>query len=514
MSTWYNYSQIKKLKQQDRPEINIDTRVPGVSDDILQGYYVGSKWLNASTMQEYVLLDSTAGAASWVPVSTTSLGGSGTSLAGAEIIYYVDPSGDDSSAIAGDRSQPWASPKTASEQAFTDFAADPDKKTRAVYAKRGYYDLGTSTTNVAIVYPGIPFYAHEEAIFAWDNVGTGGWGIISDRRGAGDYFVDGGQYYSTVNNRNTGRNPVMFNQSVESNLTIKNARFSSYSLARNSTPRKGKQFRFINCNIVLDSMLNSHLSIVHEDCVFENGKMFWMDSSVGGSYRYENCVFQLQSFSDFSSSVEVRDLDGVLQFTMSYGIDGPVQTDTSALTAQQIADQDNGSWSGSPEQVAAIDFYPPRTLFGGAPKADFSIDIVNPIIIVGKENHPAIRVISDDYEASVNVRITGATLENESGGTIYSTLIGKRTANLENPKLELSLAVDSSMYSPITRTGYFDFVDPSNPLNNYSATVAPAVGDDEEDGYSVGSKWYDTVGGTLHECVDATAGAAVWITIG
>jgi hypothetical protein len=46
---------------------------------------------------------------------------------------------------------------------------------------------------------------------------------------------------------------------------------------------------------------------------------------------------------------------------------------------------------------------------------------------------------------------------------------------------------------------------------NYSATAAPAVGDDSADGYRIGSMWIDVNDDEVYRCVDDTVGAAVWI---
>jgi len=48
------------------------------------------------------------------------------------------------------------------------------------------------------------------------------------------------------------------------------------------------------------------------------------------------------------------------------------------------------------------------------------------------------------------------------------------------------------------------------PLNNYVATTAPTTGDDSGDGYSVGSRWVDTVTTEVYVCISAALGAAVW----
>lgn len=46
--------------------------------------------------------------------------------------------------------------------------------------------------------------------------------------------------------------------------------------------------------------------------------------------------------------------------------------------------------------------------------------------------------------------------------------------------------------------------------NNYAAIVAPAATDDSASGYSIGSRWIDTVLKQEHVLVDATPTAAVW----
>lgn len=50
------------------------------------------------------------------------------------------------------------------------------------------------------------------------------------------------------------------------------------------------------------------------------------------------------------------------------------------------------------------------------------------------------------------------------------------------------------------------------PLNNFGATTEPGVGDDDLDGYEVGSLWWrdQANNDALYICADATTGAAVW----
>ena len=46
---------------------------------------------------------------------------------------------------------------------------------------------------------------------------------------------------------------------------------------------------------------------------------------------------------------------------------------------------------------------------------------------------------------------------------------------------------------------------------NYAGTAAPGAGDDNADGYRVGSMWIDITNDEAYRCVDDTTGAAVWI---
>jgi hypothetical protein len=53
-------------------------------------------------------------------------------------------------------------------------------------------------------------------------------------------------------------------------------------------------------------------------------------------------------------------------------------------------------------------------------------------------------------------------------------------------------------------------IDANSPLNNFAATSNPAVIDDANDGYSVGSRWVNITTDNIYQCVDATVGAAIW----
>ena len=49
--------------------------------------------------------------------------------------------------------------------------------------------------------------------------------------------------------------------------------------------------------------------------------------------------------------------------------------------------------------------------------------------------------------------------------------------------------------------------------NNLAGEAAPAVTDDADAGYRIGSLWIDVTNDDAYICVDATADAAVWVQI-
>lgn len=72
---------------------------------------------------------------------------------------------------------------------------------------------------------------------------------------------------------------------------------------------------------------------------------------------------------------------------------------------------------------------------------------------------------------------------------------------------------DIAVTDPVTAATIndrLDELDAAIKINNYAATAAPTINDDEGDGYSVGSRWFDTTSNRIWECIDPSAGAAVW----
>jgi hypothetical protein len=90
--------------------------------------------------------------------------------------------------------------------------------------------------------------------------------------------------------------------------------------------------------------------------------------------------------------------------------------------------------------------------------------------------------------------------------TLFSTIT--LFAGQKNP-VEYDISTDECPYD-LDFTGAIKFKGITKPLDNFSATTAPTVNDDSEDGYSKGSRWFDIANQKLYVCYDATTGAAVW----
>jgi hypothetical protein len=54
---------------------------------------------------------------------------------------------------------------------------------------------------------------------------------------------------------------------------------------------------------------------------------------------------------------------------------------------------------------------------------------------------------------------------------------------------------------------------PLFPVSNYVATADPVAGNDNTQGYGIGSQWLNTSNNNLWECVSASTGAAVWVCV-
>lgn len=119
---------------------------------------------------------------------------------------------------------------------------------------------------------------------------------------------------------------------------------------------------------------------------------------------------------------------------------------------------------------------------------------------------------TEDFEKKLTVKeMLAPYIEDSTLGTDAGDLIFRPTAN--DHWTNLKKGTDGDLLTMVA--GFPAWADPaSGVLNKYDATTAPVVGDDSDDGYSVGSHWYDITADVFYVCLDATVGAAVWQEIG
>jgi hypothetical protein len=99
--------------------------------------------------------------------------------------------------------------------------------------------------------------------------------------------------------------------------------------------------------------------------------------------------------------------------------------------------------------------------------------------------------------------------EYNGGTTYFENSIVKEAGTV---KLYKSLTDDNTGNALTDAAEWVELadLDTINRLDNWVGTVAPDADNDETEGYSQGSKWYDTVGGEAYLCVDPSESAAIW----
>ncbi len=107
-----------------------------------------------------------------------------------------------------------------------------------------------------------------------------------------------------------------------------------------------------------------------------------------------------------------------------------------------------------------------------------------------------------------------------ASGQIAVTPNNKRFEVMEDEGLlsevdagNLALEVDGTLLSPQQTASFIaPSVESTPSLGNYASLVDPSISDDSDSGYSVGSRWVNTVSSVEFVCTDASPGAAVWVS--
>lgn len=97
-------------------------------------------------------------------------------------------------------------------------------------------------------------------------------------------------------------------------------------------------------------------------------------------------------------------------------------------------------------------------------------------------------------------------IEEAIGATGWYTIAsqGEAEAGTENTKQMTPLRVAQAIAALAGGSGV---------QNNWSASVDPVATNDTTEGYAPGSSWFNSVGGDLFRCTDATEDAAVWVNV-
>ena len=98
---------------------------------------------------------------------------------------------------------------------------------------------------------------------------------------------------------------------------------------------------------------------------------------------------------------------------------------------------------------------------------------------------------------------TATTATTANAGDSATAFFSSGTIEHERGGLEADVSgYDGVMKITGGSTGYIKY--------NFGTSIAPDADNDVDEGYSVGSKWYDTTADVEYTCLDATDGAAVW----
>lgn len=115
-------------------------------------------------------------------------------------------------------------------------------------------------------------------------------------------------------------------------------------------------------------------------------------------------------------------------------------------------------------------------------------------------NIPGASTTLHNYAATANPAVGDDDVDGYSVGSIWINVTA------DDAFICLDASTGAAVWAQIDGGG-------GGILNKLNATVAPAVGDDNVDGYEVGSLWIDVTADNSYICVDASTGAAVWLQI-
>lgn len=108
--------------------------------------------------------------------------------------------------------------------------------------------------------------------------------------------------------------------------------------------------------------------------------------------------------------------------------------------------------------------------------------------------------------ASGSVAVTGVG----SDVTRVSTLLDDLQLQAQIGGGSITVEIDGTALTSAQTQAKLTPLNPIDIQHNFSAVVDPTASDDENAGYSIGSRWINTSGNTTFICMDDSPGAAVW----
>ena len=208
-------------------------------------------------------------------------------------------------------------------------------------------------------------------------------------------------------------------------------------------------------------------------------------------------------------------------------IDGVLQTSGFTITGAENPDGGTVTFSTAPTNGAAVTI---QRIVPYTQETDLENFDGNPADVTEKQFD--LLAMADQQIAEQADRVItsplGVTLaSNEISGTINSTprvititTDGPAASSVSDLSTDIDTVFTGLANNDVLQYNGSDWVNESfldfqNSLglkqNNYAGTTAPTVNEDSDDGYSVGSQWYDGTNDNMYHCLDATVGAAVWV---
>lgn len=124
-------------------------------------------------------------------------------------------------------------------------------------------------------------------------------------------------------------------------------------------------------------------------------------------------------------------------------------------------------------------------------------------IDVSNHTHSASDIVSGSFD---NARVSAANVTQHTGSIVHQNLSGAGTYT--HTQIDAHINNTSNPHSVTkAQVGLGDVL---NIKHKVDGIVAPTSSNDNTEGYSVGSKWVDTITGNAYICTNASTGAAVW----